>query len=982
MKIQSIRTVRHRSLFMMLFTWLCCCFSSVASANSLPIAVNDSGNIMEDYTGVGTIYPLANDYDVDGDSLSIVSLSVLPTHGVAQLVGSKITYTPTQANYCGPDSVRYRITDGKGAFAYGYVNFNVVCKNDLPIANDDAVFVSSDNVGAVDVYPLLNDTDVDNDTLLIDAINVLPTHGSATLSGGKISYTLTNAAYCGTDSVGYRITDGNGLKAHGTINYTIECGIEPPVNTSREDLLKDIKGSYSGISTKACFTSNHLNALLSRIEQSNVNTYVYTIRVGGLNKHCSGNIDGQMNLLDDLLYATANLGVNVWVSFNSAKTTTTRGEYLSLVNQVIAIKNQGQHSNLTAVSLDDFDQTISKVADGDSESSTYFTLPKDIDGDGTDDPSTLELAHIVDNLHAANMAFIPVAYYTDDLLLNESLFNDLKPYIDGVLFPYLYSANRTGMQVYRTSVVESQLKELKTSLGELALVVDIYATSYTYDVIDADCDSDETCTFRQYHSEAEYVKEVAEAAHRYADGIMIYHTQNDVSNNILYGSPLTEGNSAYGCPAVYFHNNEHSQKQNLISQLFGDWRNQPSPTGSTAFFELTELTHALTKTGTPKVKGLKGCENWPSRWPNPARVWENKVYTDYLYSSAWYEPQANNTTISTTKFVLAGHFDASNSSPTEDIVSFNLNAGQGDIFVYRANAEDSHKISQVPGGAQGNSWYTANASEFGFDAINHAVSGDFNGDGIDEIATFYDNLEQQQIVMFNMSGNQMRPTTDYLTTQTNFNVDAVKFSVAGDFDDNGKDELLAFYQDGNVANTQKVFAFEKEGSNSGFSSRHLYKDFTGSSLDFAKVAHVIAADFDQSNPGDELAILYTDTMAQVRMFRLVGGVLIEYQSPWFSESSKQKNFNAVTQAVAGDFDGDGHVELTLYYQYPGNLKYNVMVFDNDGSQNLTFKDNESHNRRFTRKTPKFVVSGNIYVEDNDDKAGSALHRAEMVSLHH
>ncbi|MEN6309509.1 MAG: choice-of-anchor K domain-containing protein [Anaerohalosphaeraceae bacterium] len=77
--------------------------------NTAPVAVQDQASTSEGTAVV--IDVLANDYDVDGDPLSIHTISVQPSHGVAVRNGNHILYTPA-AGYFGSDVFTYRITDG------------------------------------------------------------------------------------------------------------------------------------------------------------------------------------------------------------------------------------------------------------------------------------------------------------------------------------------------------------------------------------------------------------------------------------------------------------------------------------------------------------------------------------------------------------------------------------------------------------------------------------------------------------------------------------------------------------------------------------------------------------------------------------------------------------------------------------------------------------------------------------------------------
>ena len=130
-----------------------------------------------------------------------------------------LTFTPG-ANYFGPDSFTYTISDGNGGTATGTVTVTVNNVNDNPTAADDTATVNEDS-GANAVNVLLNDSfapDV-GETLTITAVTQ-GAQGTVTIVGGtSVTYT-PGADYFGADTFTYTISDGNGGTATGTVNVT------------------------------------------------------------------------------------------------------------------------------------------------------------------------------------------------------------------------------------------------------------------------------------------------------------------------------------------------------------------------------------------------------------------------------------------------------------------------------------------------------------------------------------------------------------------------------------------------------------------------------------------------------------------------------------------------------------------------------------------------------------------------------------------
>jgi len=189
---------------------------TVTNVNSAPDAVNDTRSTNEDTQLVITAASLlTNDTDIDGDTLTVTSVGSA-VNGSVSLAGSNITFTPN-ANFNGPASFTYTISDGNGGTDTATVNITVNPVNDVPVANDDTASTSENQPVVVSV--LTNDTDVDGNTLTVTSVTN-GTNGSVTTNGTTVTYT-PNANFSGSDSFTYTISDGNGGTDTATVNITV-----------------------------------------------------------------------------------------------------------------------------------------------------------------------------------------------------------------------------------------------------------------------------------------------------------------------------------------------------------------------------------------------------------------------------------------------------------------------------------------------------------------------------------------------------------------------------------------------------------------------------------------------------------------------------------------------------------------------------------------------------------------------------------------
>ena len=96
-----------------------------------------------------TMAVLANDVDVDGDTLTVTNMTQ-PTTGTATFnLDNTVTYTPN-GGFTGTDSFTYRANDGLVDSNIATVTITVTPPNDPPVAVDDSASTPEDTAVTID----------------------------------------------------------------------------------------------------------------------------------------------------------------------------------------------------------------------------------------------------------------------------------------------------------------------------------------------------------------------------------------------------------------------------------------------------------------------------------------------------------------------------------------------------------------------------------------------------------------------------------------------------------------------------------------------------------------------------------------------------------------------------------------------------------------------------------------------------------------
>ncbi len=197
------------------------------SFNAAPVAEDMEVSTDEDTAVDITL----NVSDANEDPLTAEILTE-PLHGTYEIDGLVVTYTP-EANYNGPDSFTYKVSDGELDSNIATVSITVTPVNDAPVANDMTETTAEDTPKVITV----NASDIDGDTLTAE-IMTGPANGSVSVNGLEVTYTPSENWY-GEDIFTYRVSDGEANSNIATVTITVTPVNDAPVAESFEVDLQE-----------------------------------------------------------------------------------------------------------------------------------------------------------------------------------------------------------------------------------------------------------------------------------------------------------------------------------------------------------------------------------------------------------------------------------------------------------------------------------------------------------------------------------------------------------------------------------------------------------------------------------------------------------------------------------------------------------------------------------------------------------------------
>ncbi|MGF1515744.1 MAG: Ig-like domain-containing protein, partial [Elainellaceae cyanobacterium] len=207
----------------------------IIDADDQPTAVDDTPTVDEDAVLTGD---LSTNDTPSSDGGNVWSLETQAANGTAVVnTDGTYSYTPN-ANFNGSDSFTYTITDFDGDTSTATANVTVNPINDAPVAEDDA-FTTGEDTESAPIDLLANDTDLDGDTLAVEAIagtaltpgtaqNIAVANGTVNVSDAGVVTFTPDANYNGPATFDYVVTDGIETVT-ASVNGTVDPVNDDPI---------------------------------------------------------------------------------------------------------------------------------------------------------------------------------------------------------------------------------------------------------------------------------------------------------------------------------------------------------------------------------------------------------------------------------------------------------------------------------------------------------------------------------------------------------------------------------------------------------------------------------------------------------------------------------------------------------------------------------------------------------------------------------
>ncbi|MFJ4870338.1 FG-GAP-like repeat-containing protein [Streptomyces sp. NPDC088757] len=228
--------------------------------------------------------------------------------------------------------------------------------------------------------------------------------------------------------------------------------------------------------------------------------------------------------------------------------------------------------------------------------------------------------------------------------------------------------------------------------------------------------------------------------------------------------------------------------------------------------------------------------------------------------------------------------------------------GHDELHTFTTNSDGSFK-------APLHSWTTP-AGNYWAENMKH-TTGDFNGDGIGDVAAFYgyeDGRMNLRTWLGKGDGNFNAPFVSWQVPAGHWSFDAISVQ-SGDFNGDGRDDIATWYSYGD--GSDKLFTFTantRGGFNYPFSSFYRADGWYAPGMKFT------TGDYN-ADGRDDIGAFYGYANGDTTLFTFTAKPDGAFNEPVSGWTSTDWGSFAATSLHSGDFNGDGRDDIVTWYDY-------------------------------------------------------------------
>jgi len=207
-----------------------------------------------------------------------------------------------------------------------------------------------------------------------------------------------------------------------------------------------------------------------------------------------------------------------------------------------------------------------------------------------------------------------------------------------------------------------------------------------------------------------------------------------------------------------------------------------------------------------------------------------------------------------------------------------------------------------------------------------------------DLAVVHQGLEEVNQILFTVDGSGLVMSEAFQGRKADLNVSYPHLTVSGDFTGDGQDEIALFEDLLYTPNMNPDFTCSvvsvRRSNGKQFVPSGSWFSHLDSSLSFNHVDFAVADDYNLDGFCD-IALFYNDHSSELLNIYILESDGSGFSAPvqWYSCARNEFNFTALKFACPGDFNGNGKADIAVFYNYFGTApetKQSLFIFESDG----------------------------------------------------